>query len=61
MPQLTEMEVQKLRELITRQDMATIKWQSYAQQCQEPQLRNYFGQCSQQANRARQALLSHLG
>ncbi len=61
MPHLTEMEVQKLRELIMKKDMESVKWQSYAEQCENPQLRSYFDQCSQQANQARQALVNHLG
>ena len=60
MPHLTDMEVQRLRELITRQDMEAQKYRTYAQQCQDPQLRNYLDQASQQADQARQVLLNHL-
>ncbi len=61
MPRLTEMEVQRLRELITRQDIEAQKCRTYAQQCQDPQLKNYFGKCAQDKDHARQTLLNHLG
>jgi len=57
---LTEQEVQKLRELITRQDVEAQKYRTYAQQCQDPQLRDHFSQVAQQADQRRQTLLNHL-
>jgi len=59
--QLTDMEVQRLRELVTRQDMESQKFRSYAQQCEDPNLRSYFGERAQQADQAKQQLLNHLG
>ncbi len=58
---LTDQEVQRLRELVTRQDMESQKFRTYSEQCQNPDLRNYFNQCAQQADQAKQQLLSHLG
>jgi len=60
MHRLTEQEVQRLRELITRKDLEAQKYRTYAQQCQDPQLRNHFDQVAQQADQARQTLLNHL-
>ncbi len=59
--QLTNMEVQRLRELITRQNMESEKFRSYSQQCEDPNLRSYFNQCAQRADQAKQQLLNHLG
>lgn len=58
--QLTEMDVQNLRELITRQDMQVQKFRTYAQQCQHPELRSYLDQVAQKADEARNTLLNHL-
>ncbi|MFA9380347.1 MAG: spore coat protein [Acetanaerobacterium sp.] len=60
MSQLNHIELQNLRHLIGSHDTATEKMQTYAQQCQDPQVKQYFQQSAQDAQQTKQKLMSFL-
>ena len=49
MPQLTQMELNTLKELIAGEDVNAKKFQLYAQNCNDNQLQQFFNQEAQQA------------
>lgn len=61
MPQLNQMELQNLRHLIGAHETAYQKLQMYAQQADDPQIRQMFQKSAQDAQRAKQQLMSLLG
>ncbi len=60
MSQLNHMELQNLRHLIGSHDTSMQKMQTYAQQCQDPQLKQYFEKSAQDAQQTKQKLMSFL-
>lgn len=60
MAQLNEMELQNLRHFIGSHETATQKLKTYAQQCQDPQIKQMFQQSAQNAENTRQKFLSFL-
>lgn len=54
------MELQNLRHLIGSHDTSMQKMQTYAQQCQDPQLKQYFEKSAQDAQQTKQKLMSFL-
>ncbi len=60
MPQINEMELQNLRHFIGSHDTAAQKLKTYAQQCQDPQIKQMFQQSAQEAEKTRQKFLSFL-
>jgi hypothetical protein len=60
-PQLNQMELQNLRHLIGAHETAYQKLQMYAQQADDPQIRQMFQKSAQDAQRAKQQLMSLLG
>ena len=61
MSQLNKLELQNLRHLIGSHETAFQKMQTYAQQCNDPQVRSYFEKSAQDAQKTKQQLLSFLG
>lgn len=57
---LSEMELQQLRHLIGAHETAFAKMSTYAQQCQDPQVRQYFQKSAQGAQQTKQQLMSFL-
>jgi len=55
------MELQALRHLIGSHETAEKKLNFYAEQAQDPQVRQMFQQSAQSASQTRQKLLSFLG
>ena len=60
MAQLNHMELQNLRHLIGSHDTTVQKLETYAQQCQDPELKSMFQQSAQSARNTRQKLASFL-
>ncbi|MCX7715543.1 MAG: hypothetical protein N2171_07425 [Clostridia bacterium] len=60
MSQLNQQELQNLRHLIGAHDVAYQKMQTYAQQATDPQIRSYFQQSAQDAQKTKQQLMSFL-
>lgn len=60
MTQLTQMELENLRELIGAHDTAAHKLETYAQQCQNPQVKQMFLQSAKSAGTTKQKLMSFL-
>ncbi len=60
MHQLNQMELQNLRHFIGSHETAAQKLNTYAQQCQDPQIKQLFQQSAQSAENTRQRLLSFL-
>ncbi|MDF2567931.1 MAG: hypothetical protein K0R90_1387 [Oscillospiraceae bacterium] len=60
MSQLNHQELQSLRHLIGAHDTACEKLQTYAQQCQDPQVKMYFEKSTQDAQKTKQQLMSFL-
>ncbi len=60
MSQLNQMELQNLRHMIGEHDTAVQKMQTYAQQCQDAQLKQYFEKSAQDAQQTKQKLMSFL-
>ena len=58
--QITQMELQKLRELISGHDLAAQKLTEYAQQCTDPQIKQMMQQSAQSAQNTKQQLISFL-
>ncbi|WP_339060295.1 hypothetical protein [Tepidibacillus marianensis] len=59
-PQLTQMELQSLRELISAHDLGYQKLQEYANQSTDPQVKQMLQQSSQSAQNTKQKLMSFL-
>lgn len=60
MVQLNQLELQNLRHLIGAHETAYQKLQMYAQQADDPQIRQMFQKSAQDAQRAKQQLMSLL-
>lgn len=60
MAQINQMELQNLRELIGCHETLVNKLKFYANQCNDPQLRNMMEQSSQSAGETKERLLSFL-
>ncbi|MDD2212547.1 MAG: hypothetical protein PHV56_06250 [Clostridia bacterium] len=60
MPQLNHMELQNLRHFIGSHETAAQKLKTYAQQCQDQQIKQMFQQSAQDAENTREKLLSFL-
>ncbi len=61
MAQLNQLELQNLRHLIGAHETAYQKLQVYAQQADDPQVKQMFQKSAQDAQRAKQQLISLLG
>ncbi len=60
MSQLNQIELQNLRHLIGAHDTACEKMKTYAQQCNDPQVKQYFEKSAQDAQQTKQQLMSFL-
>ncbi|MBM7582917.1 hypothetical protein JOD02_001786 [Caldicoprobacter guelmensis] len=60
MAQLNQLELQNLRHLIGAHETAYQKLQMYAQQADDPQIRQMFQKSAQDAQKAKQQLMSLL-
>ena len=60
MSQLTQVELQNLRHLIGSHDTAYQKMQTYAQQCDDAQVKAYFEKSAQDAQQTKQQLMGFL-
>ncbi len=60
MNQINQQELQNLRELIGNHETMSNKMKDYANQCNDPQLRNMLQQSAQSANNTMEQLLSYL-
>ncbi len=58
--QVTQMELNTLKQLIAMEDLHTKKFQLYAQNCNDTQLQNFFNQQAQQASNNAHRLMSFL-
>nr|WP_144925621.1 hypothetical protein [Paenibacillus bovis] len=61
MDNLTELEVENLRHLIGAHGLVTKKLETYAQSCQDPELKNILQRDAQAAKQAQQHLMTFLG
>ncbi|MDD3314463.1 MAG: hypothetical protein PHH05_03000 [Syntrophaceticus sp.] len=60
MPQLNEQELQNVRHFIGSHETCAQKLKTFAQQCQDPQIKEMFQQSSQQAENTKQKFISVL-
>ncbi|SNR94607.1 Coat F domain-containing protein [Anaerovirgula multivorans] len=60
MAQLNQLELQNLRHLISNHQMMVSKLNTYAQQCQDQQVKQMFQQSAQSAQGAAQKLMTFL-
>ncbi len=60
MAKLNEMELQNLRELISAHQTEGVKLRSYAQRCNDPQVKQMFEQGATSADGTAQKLISFL-
>ena len=60
MSQLNQVELQHLRHIIGAHDTACEKMKTYAQQCTDPQVKQYFEKSAQEAQQTKQQLMSFL-
>ncbi|MPM97721.1 hypothetical protein SDC9_144898 [bioreactor metagenome] len=60
MSQLNQLELQNLRHLIGAHETAYQKMQTYAQQCNDQQVKSYFEKSAQDAQKTKQQLMSFL-
>lgn len=58
--QVTQMELNTLKQLIAMEDLNAKKFQLYAQNCNDSQLQNFFNQQAQQAFNDAHRLMSFL-
>lgn len=58
---LTQQELQNLRHLISSHELAEKKFNSFAEACTDPQLKQMFQQSAKSASQTRQKLMSFLG
>ena len=57
---LNKQELQNLRHLIGSHETASMKLQDYAQQCNDPEIKQMFQQSAQSAKTTKQKLVSFL-
>ena len=60
MPHLTQMELNMIKELVAMDDVNSKKFQLYAENCRDSQLKNVFNQESQQAASNTRTLMGFL-
>lgn len=60
MSQLNQQELQSLRHIIGSQDTSFAKMQAYAQKSNDPQVRMYFENAAQDAQKTKNKLLTFL-
>ena len=60
MPNLTQMELNTIKELVAAEDVNAKKFQLYAQNCQDTQLQSLFNQEAQQAFSNSKTLMNFL-
>jgi hypothetical protein len=60
MPQLTQMELNTIKELVLMEDVNAKKFQLYAQNCSDSQLQSVFNQEAQQAYSNTKTLMNFL-
>lgn len=60
MVNLTQMELNTLKELIAIEDVNAKKFQLYANNCQDSQLQNFFNNEARQANNTTRTLMNFL-
>ncbi|HBT64519.1 MAG TPA: hypothetical protein DEB10_07670 [Ruminococcaceae bacterium] len=60
MASLNQIELQNLRQIIGQHDMIREKYQAYAQQAMDQQVRDYFEQGAQEAAKTKQQLMTFL-
>jgi ferritin len=61
MSNLTQVELQNLRHLIGSHETAYKKLSTYASQCTDPQVKDFFERSAQSAKNTKQKLISFLG
>ncbi len=61
MANLNELELQNLRHTIGGHETCATKLDTYAQQCQDPQIKQMLQQHAQSARQTKQQLMSFLG
>ena len=59
--QLSEIDLQQLRHLIIGYDTCSSKMQAYANEAQDPQVKQYFQKSAQSARENKQQLMQFLG
>ena len=60
MAQLTQVELNSIREIVMGHQTMSSKLSDYAQKCQDPQIKQMFEQASQEAQKSSQNLLNML-
>ncbi|HOB36165.1 MAG TPA: hypothetical protein PKX71_01570 [Candidatus Avimonas sp.] len=60
MAQLNQMELQNLRQIIGSHEMVSQKFQAYAKQAMDTQVRDFFEQSAQDAQETKQQLMNFL-
>jgi len=60
MAQLNQQELQNVRHFIFSHETAAQKLKTYAQQCQDPQIKQMFQQAAQQAENTKQKFIQFL-
>ncbi len=60
MMQVTQMELNTLKQLIAMEDLHSKKCQLYAQNCNDTQLQNFFNQQAQQSSNNARTLMSFI-
>ena len=60
MPDLNQVELQNLRHLIGAQDITYQKFNNYASQCVDPQIKQLFSKSAQDALNTKQKLITFL-
>lgn len=60
MPHLTQMELNMIKELVAMEDVSSKKFQLYAENCRDSQLKNVFSQEAQQASSDVRTLMGFL-
>jgi type III secretory pathway component EscR len=58
--QINQLELQNIRHLIGQHETAYKKLSTYAQQCTDPQLKQFFQQSAQEAQTSKQKLMTFL-
>ncbi len=61
MAQINQQELENLRHLIGSHETGAQKLETYAQQCQDPEIKQMFQQSANSARQTKQKLLSFLG
>lgn len=60
MPNLSQSELNSIREVVTAHQLVSCKYADYAQQCQDGQIKNMLSSASAQARQAAQNLIQML-